>query len=147
MALRAIVILLCALIGSVAAAHASTQDEVIVVQANVAQKEIERILDLDNLEVELLPPREVAAAMSAIPRGRAPHDFWIAYQAHVRAWQRYASATGSSLNSSSGLSRDDAARRAEARLAIDSTFDEVERIARGYGAKLPFPRRRHAASY
>src|SRR5687767_3232310 len=85
--------------GPPAATSAPMQDELIVVQANVAQKEIERILNLDNLEVELLPPREVAMAMAAIRKGRAPRDFWIAYQAHLKAWQRYASATQAIMTS------------------------------------------------
>ena len=139
---------LFASIGPLVTTTAAAQDEVIVVRANVAQSEIERILNLDNLEVELLAPREVATAMSGIKKGRAPRDFWIAYQAHVKAWQRFASATQAMMISNDTLAAEEAAGgRAEAKLAIKKTFDEVERIARRYGARIPTPRTRSATTY
>ncbi len=144
---RVTAVAICCLLGPYMTAAAIAQDNVIIVQANGAQKEIERILDLDNLEVELLHPRDVAAAMASIRKGRAPSDFWVAYQSHVKAWQRYATASGSPLSLTIEPTKDDFAGRAEARLAIDSTFDEVERIARRYGARIPMPRTRAALSY
>ena len=98
----------------------------IVVRGDVARTEIERILDADNLDTSQLSAGEVAEAISAIERGRAPDDFWTAYQAHVAAWKRLAQSTES-------------LERALAEQAIDSSFDEVERIARRYRARLPVP--------
>jgi hypothetical protein len=104
----------------------ATQNPDIVVRGDVARTEIERILDADNLDTSRLSAGEVAEALSGIRRGRAPNDFWAAYQAHVAAWIRLAEAT-------------DSLQRALAEQAIDASFDEVERIARGYRARLPVP--------
>lgn len=139
--------ILWVLSGSLSGAATAAPENMIIVRADLAQREIERILDLDNLEVELLHPREVAAAMADIERGRAPRDFWAAYQDHVRAWRRYAEASSSPLLGNSTPADDEAARRAEAKVAIETSFDEVERIARRYGALIPIPRRRAALGY
>jgi hypothetical protein len=104
----------------------AAQNNDIVVRGDVARTEIERILDSDNLDTSRLDAAEVAEAMSAIQRGRAPDDFWTAYQAHVAAWKRLAHATGS-------------LEQALAEQAIDASFDEVERIARRHRARLPVP--------
>ena len=109
----------------------SVQDGDIVVRADLGRAEIERILALDNLDTLSRSPRDVADTMASIRRGRAPTDFWLAYLAHVRAWQRFASATETS----------DWNERLVAERAIDDSFDEVERIARRYGARLPTPAR------
>ena len=98
----------------------------IVVRADVARAEIERILDADNLDTSRLGAEDVAEAMSGIERGRAPKDFWTAYQAHVAAWKRLAQAT-------------EIAERRQADVEIETSFDEVERIARRYRARLPVP--------
>ena len=145
---RVMAVTLCALSGSLSGTATAAPENMIVVRADVAGREIERILDLDNLEVELLHPREVAAAMASIERGRAPRDFWAAYQDHVRAWRRLAEASPSPLVLGISIPADDGpARRAEAKLAIETSFDEVERIARRYGARIPIPRTRTASSY
>ena len=52
--------------------------------------EIERILEADNLDTSQLSPRDVVEIVSGIERGRAPQDFWDAYQLHVQAWTRLA---------------------------------------------------------
>ena len=106
-------------------AAAAPQGE-IVVRGDVARTEIERILDADNVDTSRLSPSEVAEAMRRIERGRAPKDFWTAYQAHVAAWNRLAQAT-------------EIAERRQADLEIETSFDEVERIARHYRARLPVP--------
>jgi hypothetical protein len=98
----------------------------IVVRGDVARKEIERILQADNVDTTQLDAREVADAMGGIERGRAPDDFWAAYQAHVAAWNRLAQASGSF-------------ERTLAEQAIEASFHEVERIARLYRARLPTP--------
>jgi hypothetical protein len=98
----------------------------IVVQGDVGRIEIERILDADNVDTSRLSDREVAEAMGGIDRGRAPDDFWAAYRAHVEAWNRLARANES-------------LERALAEQAIETSFDEVERIARRYRARLPVP--------
>jgi hypothetical protein len=100
--------------------------EDIVVRGDVARKEIERILSADNLDTSRLGAGDVAEAIDGIRRGRAPEDFWTAYRAHVEAWKRLAAAR-SDLET------------ALAEQAIEATFDEVERIARAYGAILPVP--------
>lgn len=105
---------------------AAGQDSEIVVRGDVARKEIERILSADNLDTSRLPALEVAEAIGGIERGRAPDDFWAAYQDHVAAWKRLAEASGS-------------LEQALAEQAIEASFGEVERIARLYGARLPTP--------
>ena len=107
-------------------AAVAAQDAEIVVRGDVARIEIERILEADNVDTSRLSAREVADAMAGIGRGRVPEDFWAAYQAHVAAWNRLAGAAAS-------------LERALAEQAIESSFDEVERIARRYGARLPAP--------
>jgi hypothetical protein len=104
----------------------AAQGSDIVVRGDVARKEIERILDADNVDTSQLDAREVAEAIGSIERGRAPDDFWAAYQAHVTAWNRLAEASGS-------------LEQTLAEQGIEASFDEVERIARLYGARLPTP--------
>ena len=111
----------------------------VTVRASAARPAIERILKADNLEVEQLAPQEVAAAMEAIGRSAAPADFWEAYQAHVRAWRRYADLQASARRSSP-LTLDAAPGLGAARLQINRTFAEVERVARRYGVRVPRPR-------
>jgi hypothetical protein len=112
----------------------------VVVQNSAAVPAIERILNADNLDVARLSPREVADAMAEIPRGRAPDDFWTAYQLHVRAWQDYADARDAArvITSPTDIDhRPDGAAIEDARKRINSTFDEVETIARRYHARIP----------
>ncbi len=126
-------------------AGAAAQSDEIVVTANLASVEIERILRLDNLDTGWLGPREVAETMDGIERGRAPEDFWIAYRTHVEAWHRMADATERArlmLGQPRSMEEDEGPGMAQAELAIDLTFDEVERIAKSYGAKMPVPRSR-----
>jgi len=132
-----------ALIGT--PAGAAPESDEIVVTANLAVPEIERILRLDNLDTVWLGPREVAETMDGITRGRAPEDFWIAYRTHVKAWRRLADATERArlkLGQPLAIDDDEVSALARAELAIDLTFDEVERLARRYGAKMPVPRSR-----
>lgn len=116
----------------------------IVVEGDaIARSEIERILEADNLDTAALRTSEVLAAMRRIPRGRAPDDFWSAYQAHLRAWERFEAAEARAEALASG--KQDGLEEAVAQVVqadrdINSTFDEVERIARRYGARLPTPR-------
>jgi ubiquinone biosynthesis protein UbiJ len=105
----------------------------IVVRGDIARVEIERILGADNVDTFKLRPREVADLIAQIPRRRAPQDFWSAYRAHVQAWQRLADATETARHGSVSTDIEAVAE------AIDTTFDEVERIARRYGAQLPLP--------
>lgn len=114
------------------AAPASDQD--VVVHGQRARAEIERILAADNLDTGELSAREVAEVMENIPRGGAPEDFWAAYQAHVRAWEELANAEDLAADDEDSASVD------AAQDAIETTFDEVERIAGRYGARLPVPR-------
>ena len=126
-------------------AGAAAQSDEIVVTANLASVEIERILRLDNLDTGWLSPRDVAETMDRIARGRAPQDFWLAYRTHVEAWIRLADATErarSMLGQPLPMDEDKGPPLAHAELAIDVTFDEVERIAKSYGAKMPVPRSR-----
>jgi hypothetical protein len=119
---------------------ALAQEQEVVVRADTPRAEIERILNADNLDTARLSPREALEIMSGIERGRAPEDFWAAYQLHVLAWARLADVvdrvqhqqTESTL--AAGLDE-----LAAAEMAIGSTFDEVERIARQYHARLPAP--------
>ena len=112
----------------------------VVVQNSAAKPAIERILNADNLDLDRLSTREVADAMAQIQRGRAPVDFWNAYQLHVRAWQDYADARDAARISTSPTDidhRPDGAAIDNARKRINSTFDEVEAIARRYHARIP----------
>ena len=118
------------------AAHAA-QGPDIVVEGGVQRAEIERILTADNVDTSRLGEREVADIIGRVHRGRAPQDFWLAYRAHVVAWERLADAAESA---GQGESRFKAEEIVKAEQAIDATFDEVERIARSYGARLPIPR-------
>jgi hypothetical protein len=104
----------------------AAQSSDIVVRGDVARKEIERILDADNLDTSQLSAREVADLIGGIERGRAPDDFWTAYRAHVAAWNRRADAA-------------EDIEQALADQAIEASFDEVERIAHRYRARLPVP--------
>ena len=120
-------------------AHAEPPRE-IVVRNSAAVPAIERILKADNLDVERLSPREVADAMAEISQGRAPRDFWTAYQQHVRAWQDYADARDAARIARSPMDIDNRPNGAAidgARKRINSTFDEVEAVARRYHARIP----------
>jgi hypothetical protein len=112
----------------------------LVVQGDAARTEIERILNADNLDSNRLTPREIAETIAQIERGRAPEDFWNAYQIHVRAWARFAAAVERAQRAQreSTLGEEMAELQA-AESAIGTTFDEVERIALRYGARLPVP--------
>jgi hypothetical protein len=107
----------------------------------LARSEIERILAEDNVDTSR-SGQEVVQAIRGIRRGRAPEDFWTAYQAHVRAWERFASiearAEAIAWENPTGLGKLVPALE-EATREIGTTFDEVERIALRYGARLPTP--------
>ena len=125
-----------------APAVAQPSDQLVVRGDAAIRVEIERILNADNVDTGVLSPRQVANAIRAIPRGGAPTAFWTAYQAHVRAWETMAAATErlERLAYAKPCLRVDAMGDvAEAQADISSTFDEVERIARRYGAALPTP--------
>lgn len=110
----------------------------IVVRGEAARREIERILREDSLTSSQPTPREVAETMATIARGRAPEDFWTAYQTHVQAWQRYAEAVEQAPQQQQNESTfGDEGAAGEAQTAIQTSFAEVERIARRYGAHLP----------
>lgn len=111
----------------------------IVVNGDIARTEIERILQEDNLGGRRLTPRETAETMAGISRGRAPQDFWSAYQLHVQAWQLYAAALEQGGQRQGDPSFGFNGDAEEAERAITTTFNEVERIARRYGARLPAP--------
>lgn len=119
---------------------AMAQSGQIVVQGHAARAEIERILNADNLDTARMRPRDVVEAMAAIERGRAPDDFWEAYQAHVQAWEQLAAASeqvqGQNVETAFA---DGSEALATAQEAIGTTFSEVERIALNYGARLPLP--------
>ena len=118
---------------------AGAEDKDIVVQGDAARAEIERILSNDNVDTTQMDATEVVEAISTIRRGRAPEDFWTAYRAHVAAWERLAKAQqamGARLDDSRFES---SAEVEQAERAIESTFDEVERLARKYGAHMPVP--------
>ncbi|HYJ53578.1 MAG TPA: hypothetical protein VEW04_10450 [Allosphingosinicella sp.] len=121
-------------------AQGIAQQPDIVVRGDAARTEIERILNADNLDTNRLSPRDVVEIISGIERGRAPEDFWNAYQLHVRAWASLADAvdraqgTQSESNLGEGMEEVEAAAQ-----AIETTFNEVERIAGRYGARLPRP--------
>ena len=124
--MRFLAFALLALLALDSPASVAAQDTDIIVRGDVARKEIERILNADNLDTSRLSAADVAEAIGGIGRGRAPEDFWTAYEEHVAAWKRLADARG-------GL------ETALAEQAIEATFDEVERLARLYGAILPTP--------
>ena len=127
-----------ALMALTAPALAQAPSGDIVVQAPAARQEIERILREDNLTSSQPTPRQVADTMAAISRGQAPEDFWAAYQTHVQAWQRYASAVEQAPQGQQGESTFAPEGEAgEAQQAIQTSFAEVERIALRYGARLP----------
>jgi hypothetical protein len=119
-------------------AAAAAQQADIVVQGRVQRAEIERILEADNVDTSRLSEREVADIVGGIERGRAPQDFWLAYRAHVRAWNRLADAAEKAADGL-GKSLFEAEELVKAEQAVDATFDDVERIARAYGARLPIP--------
>lgn len=110
----------------------------VVVRGSRARPAIERILKADNMRVDLLSPAEVAARMEEIEQGAAPDDFWTAYLAHVRAWRAYATAIARSRRADP---RDPDKRAslavAEARVAINRSFDVVEEQARKHNARIP----------
>jgi len=135
-------ILLLAIAALAAPATAAiAQDQEVVVRAETPRAEIERILDADNLDTTRLSPRDVAEIMAGIERGRAPDDFWTAYQLHVLAWVNLANVVDSVRQAGAESAFVDGLNElAEAQAAIGTTFDEVERIARLYHARLPRPR-------
>jgi len=135
-------ILLLAIAALAAPASAAiAQDQEVVVRAETPRAEIERILDADNLDTTRLTPRDVAEIMAGIERGRAPEDFWTAYQLHVLAWVNLANVVDSVRQGGAESAFVDGLNElAAAQAAIGTTFDEVERIARLYHARLPRPR-------
>jgi len=114
----------------------------IVITRSAAVPAIERILAADNLDVDTLSPQEIAAAMRDIRQGAAPREFWVAYQAHVKAWNDYAAALDAAAMRKPGELAPTGSEWAvgEARTRINATFDEVERLARLRGATIPLPR-------
>ncbi|HYG28920.1 MAG TPA: hypothetical protein VD887_01775 [Allosphingosinicella sp.] len=106
------------------------------------RQEIARILAADNVDASRLSAREVATAIRAIPRGAAPDDFWNAYQAHVRAWERAAAAEERAQGLIGGkpaeMERAVAAFVA-AQAEISATFEQVRQIAGRYGVEMPIP--------
>jgi hypothetical protein len=132
--MRAFVSLVVLLFASAASAEVvPPAEQDIIVRADVARNEIERILNADNLDTVAMHPHDVAQTISIISRGRAPDDFWRAYQRHVDAWVRMAELT-ERANGQAG-----AEELAKADRMINLSFDEVERIARRYGARMPMP--------
>ncbi len=121
--------------------QAQTPETTIVVQSVSSRSEIQRILAADNLDTANLDARSVADSIALIERGRAPEDFWAAYQIHVRAWQKLAAAEEFArvAMEDPGKLPEAAALLAEAEEQIDITFTAVERIALDYGARLPIP--------
>ncbi len=113
----------------------------VVVTRSAAVPAIERILKADNLDVNTLSPQEIAAAMRDIRQGAAPSDFWVAYQAHVKAWSDYAAALDAAAKRQPGEPASAGTEWAvgEARTRINATFDTVERLARHRGATIPLP--------
>ena len=140
MTMTRIVFLAFAALLAPASAFAQDHDQEVVVRADTPRAEIERILNADNLDTARLTPREVSGIMSGIERGRAPEDFWTAYQLHVQAWANLADVVGrvqqQQAESTLAAGLDELAA---AETAIGTTFDEVERIARLYHARLPAP--------
>lgn len=127
-----------ALLAAVTPALAAAQEQEIVVEAEAHRAAIERILEADNLDTARMTPREVVEAMGGIERGHAPEDFWNAYQAHLRAWERFAGLV-EQVQRQYGESTfvEGMEELAEAEDAVNATFDSVERIARRYGARIP----------
>jgi hypothetical protein len=138
MKMRVIRLALLALLALPLPAAASAPESDIVVRGDVSRVEIERILAADNVDTSQLSEREVADAIASVRRGRAPEDFWTAYRAHVLAWERFADAVEKARREE-GESRFEAEDLRKAEQGIEATFDEVERIARAYGARLPTP--------
>ncbi|HEX8639646.1 MAG TPA: hypothetical protein VF704_00675 [Allosphingosinicella sp.] len=122
--------------GASAPGNSSTASE-----RDTARSEIERILEADNLDSDRLGPSEVVEIIAGIDRGGAPQDFWQAYQAHVQAWRRLADIfdrISRQQGESTFVEGEEELVAAEE--AVNTTFEEVERIARQYGARLPPPR-------
>jgi hypothetical protein len=137
MILRLLALALAALL---VPAQACAQEPGAAAGDDAARTEIERILNADNLDTNRLSPRDVADSIAQIERGRAPQDFWAAYQLHVRAWSRLADAYERAQRQQGESTFADGMEEVEtAADAIETTFDEVERIARRYGARLPIP--------
>ncbi len=122
-------------------AQAQSPEKPIVVQSVSSRAEIQRILDADNLDTANLDARSVVEVMSQIERGRAPEDFWTAYQTHVRAWQQMAEAEEAARQAMEdpGKRAEAAGLLAEAAEQVETTFTAVERIALDYGARMPIP--------
>lgn len=122
-------------------AQAQAPEAPIVVQSVSSRTEIQRILDADNLDTANLDARSVADSIALIKRGRAPEEFWAAYQIHVRAWQKLADAEEFArvAMEDPGKVAEAAALLAEAEEQIETTFTAVERIALDYGARMPIP--------
>jgi hypothetical protein len=135
--MRFVCFALVALLALPLPAPVAAQQSDIVVRGGVQRAEIERILAADNVDTSKLGEREVADLIGRVERGRAPQDFWLAYRAHVRAWERLADVVEKA--GGKGGTRSDAEELVKAEQAIDATFDEVERLARSYGARLPTP--------
>lgn len=135
--IRLIVLALAAL--PLVPAPAATQERGTAVRGESPRTEIERILNADNVDSSRLNPREVADTIATIERGEAPDDFWEAYQVHVRAWERFADAYDQVQGQAGSTFIDGLDELQAAEDDIDVTFDEVERIARSYGARLPAP--------
>jgi hypothetical protein len=127
------------LVLAVPIAPAAPQASDIVVRGVAARTEIERILEADNVDTSRLSSRAVAEALATIDRGGAPNDFWAAYQVHVAAWVRLADVE-TALSKHRVPMPEDVKTLAIAEAAIGESFDQVERIARRYGARLPTPR-------
>lgn len=108
-------------------------------RSSTARMEIERILNADNLDSSRLSPREVFDTISVIEQGRAPDDFWAAYQTHVMAWSQLADIVEIVALQSDESDLDGDTELTAAEDEVEATFDEVERIARRYGARLPAP--------
>ena len=136
--MRLVAIALLALLAMPMPAVSAAPGPDIVVEGGVKRAEIERILAADNVDTSRLGERDVADIVARIERGRAPKDFWLAYRAHVRAWERLANAA-EKFRPGQGESLFEAEELVKAQQAIYATFDEVERIARAYGARLPTP--------
>ncbi|HYJ30385.1 MAG TPA: hypothetical protein VEW25_08610 [Allosphingosinicella sp.] len=108
----------------------------------IDRQEIARILAADNVDATRLPAIDVAAAVRHIPRGEAPDDFWTAYQAHVRAWERSAAAEERLQRLAEGKPvplEEIFTELLAAEAAVGETFDAVRRIAEAYGVPMPTP--------
>lgn len=106
------------------------------------RQEIARILGADNVDVTRLSASEVATAIRSTRRGEAPEDFWTAYQAHVRAWERSAVAQERLQRLATGkpVPLDEIfSEILAAEAAIDETFEAVRRIAEAHGVPMPTP--------